>query len=84
MLGLAVQPGPPKLLFAISALIGAFAAASAGVCKEARDDDANQAAAAAGETLPHEVSRADILATALGAAPVVVPLLLLQALVGFV
>lgn len=70
----------PGWLPAAAAAAGAFAALAAGVWKEAQDQVANDAAFAAGEPPPHEVSSADVLATALGAVPVAVPLLALSAL----
>jgi len=63
-----------------AAIAGALGAWLIGVWKEARDAEANAAAIAAGGTAVHEVSHRDRNATALGALPVVVPLLLLQVL----
>lgn len=52
-------------------------AAVAGVAGEKLDAQANAKAVAAGEQPPHAVSKSDIAWTALGAAPVALPLLLL-------
>lgn len=67
-------------LFAIGAIAGAAGALAAGVAKELLDDAANDAATLLGQPAPHGVERSDIVATALGAVPVAVPLLLLQQL----
>lgn len=64
----------------LAAVTAAGAAWLAGVLVEKRQAGINAAAVARGEPAPHAIEDADITATARGALPVVVPLLVLALL----
>lgn len=76
-----VMPGSGLHLQRFGALIAAIAAlvsaAGAGAIKERMDQEANDAAAAAGLPAPHSVEKADIVATTLGGVVVALPLAVL-------
>lgn len=68
-------------LIALAGSVGAgVAALGAGLWKERRDQRANEEATLLNKPPPHEVSAADVNATAAGAVPVVVALLALALL----
>ena len=82
--GALLVPLPLWAACALGALAAVVAAASLGAWKEWRDARINRAALARGLPAPHEASRGDIVATALGAVPVAVPLLVLALLLRLV
>lgn len=67
--------GAARLSAPTGAVASIVASAAVGWAKEKLDERANKAAIAAGELPPHEVSRADIIATAKGGLFVAAPLI---------